>query len=209
MKIIECDQRSPEWIAARLGRLTASRASDMLATIKSGESAARRNLRVQLVLERLTGKSQENGYVSAAMQQGIDREPDALLWYEALTGQFVQRSGFLAHDTLMAGASLDGHLGEFETIIEAKCPIPATHLEYVKSGHVPSDYLAQITHQLWISGARECHWLSFNPDFPEHRRARLVVVTRDDKAIAEYEAKATAFLAEVDRELALLMERSE
>ena len=53
--IVEAEQRTPAWFAARAGRLTASRAKDMLAAIKTGEAAARRDLRIQLVVERLTG----------------------------------------------------------------------------------------------------------------------------------------------------------
>lgn len=206
MRIIDCDQRSPEWVTARLGRLTASRASDMLATLKGGgEGAGRRNLRAALVLERLTGKSQESGFVSAAMQAGIDREPDALLWYEAISGQIVQRTGFIAHDDLLAGASLDGHIGDFEGLVEAKSPIPATHLEYLRTGIVPKDYRDQVTHQLWITGAQWCDWCSFNPDFPESLRCKIVRILRDDAVIAEYEQKALAFLSEVDRDLAAVL----
>lgn len=62
---------------ARVGLLTASCAGDMMATIKSGEAAARRDLRVRLVVERLTGVSQEDGFINAAMQRGIDKEADA------------------------------------------------------------------------------------------------------------------------------------
>jgi hypothetical protein len=92
---IAAEQRTPEWYAARVGRLTGSVAGDMLAKIKSGEAAGRRNLRLRLVLERLTGKPQESGFVSQAMQDGIDREALAFAAYEALTGEMVQRSGFL------------------------------------------------------------------------------------------------------------------
>ena len=204
VRIIECEQRTPEWFAARLGRLTASRAADMLATIKTGEAAARRNLRTQLVLERLTGVSQESPYQSDAMRQGIEREADALLWYEAQTGQIVQRSGFVAHDDLMAGASLDGHVGDFAGIVEAKCPLASTHLETLESGAIPSDYQKQIVHQLWISGARWCDYVSYHPDFPEPLRLRIVRMMRDDGRIAEYETSARVFLSEVDGRLAAL-----
>src|SRR5512138_1556915 len=113
-RIVDAEQRSPAWFQARVGRLTGSRAGDMLATIKSGEAAARRDLRTQLVCERLTGQVQEEAFIDAAMQRGIDCEPLAFAAYEAHTGTLVQRSGFLAHDTHMAGCSLDGHVGEFE-----------------------------------------------------------------------------------------------
>ena len=201
MKILDVAQRTPEWFAARLGRLTGSRAADMLATIKAGEAAGRRNLRVQLVLERITGRSQENGYQSPAMQQGTAREVDACVTYEALTGRLLSASGFLSHDALMAGCSLDGHVGDYEGIVEVKSPIPATHLDYLKSGVIPGEYQKQILHCLWITGARWCDWLSYQPEFPEPLQVKLVRVLRDNAAIAEYEQKVQMFLAEVDREV--------
>ena len=204
MKVIHADQRSAEWFTARLGKLTGSRAADMLATIKSGEAAARRNLRVQLVLERLTGRSQENGFVSPAMQQGIDREADAAALYEGLTGRLLSTSGFLQHDTLAAGCSLDGHVGDYEGIIEIKAPLAATHFEYLRTGLVPDIYRKQIVHGLWISGAWWCDWLSYQPEFPEPIQVKLVRVERNKDEIAAYETKARAFLAEVDQELAAL-----
>lgn len=173
----------------------------MLAQIKSGEAAARRNLKVQLVLERLTGRSHERAYLSQAMQDGVERETDARGWYEALTGRLITETGFLSHDTIRAGCSLDGHVGDFEGIVEIKSPIPATHLDYLKTGIVPGEYYKQIVHALWISGARWCDWLSYQPDFPDPMHVRMVRVRRDEAAIAEYEKKAVAFLAEVETEL--------
>lgn len=204
--VIDAPQRSPQWHAARAGRLTGSRAVDMLATIKSGEAAGRRNLRAQLVLERITSKAQDNGFTSAAMQQGIDREVDAYAAYQVLTGQELVSTGFLSSTDYMAGCSLDGHVGQFEGIIEIKCPLPATHLEYLKSGNVPGNYLAQITHNLWVSGAEWCDWLSFQPDFPEGLQVQMVRVLRDPKMQSEYEQKALEFLSEVDHETTLVSE---
>lgn len=198
--VIEAEQRSPELFAARLGRLTGSRAADMLATIKTGEAAARRDLRMQLVCERLTQSLQEDGFINAAMQRGIDCEPLAFAAYEAETGQVVQRSGFCAHNTLAIGCSLDGHIEDFEGILECKCPKSSTHLRYLKAGVVPADYLPQITHNLWVTGAQWCDFVSFDDRFHPALSFFRVRVERDDKAIAEYVAKAMAFLAEVQTE---------
>ena len=195
------EQRSDQWFQSRLGRLTGSRAADALATIKSGEAAARRDYRMQLVCERLTNQLQEDGYVNAAMQRGIDLEPVAFAAYEAETGAVVRRSGFLSHNTHMAGCSLDGDVGEFAGILEVKCPKSATHLGYIRHGTVPSKYVPQITHNLWVSGAQWCDFVSFDDRFPEALQLFRVRVERDAKAISEYEAKALAFLAEVEREV--------
>lgn len=199
--IIDAPQRSAEWYAARVGRLTGSVASQMLATIKSGESAGRRNLRIRLVLERLTDKPQENDFVSAAMQAGIDREASAFAAYEALTGDMALRSGFLAHTTHMAGCSLDGHLGDFDRLVSIKCRQPAAHLDFLRSGKIPGDALAQMRHELWITGAREHDYFSWNPDFPEAMQSMVITVTRAAVDVAGYEREALAFLAEVATEV--------
>lgn len=200
--VIDEPQRSEAWFKARAGRLTGSSAYDMLSTIKSGESAARRDLRMRLVCERLTGLPQEDGFVNAAMQRGIDLEPKAFAAYEALTGNMAIRSGFISHNTLLAGCSLDGHVGEFEGLLECKCPKSATHLKYWRGkGEAPAEYLPQITHNLWITGAQWCDFLSFDDRFPEEMQTFLVRVRREDVDIAAYEAAALKFLVEVDTEV--------
>ena len=200
--IIEAPQRSPEWFSARAGRLTGSCAKDMLATIKSGEAAARRDLRTRLVVERLTGTPQEDSYVNAAMQWGIDHEEAAFAAYEALTGQMAVRTGFLAHRDLMAGCSLDGHVGDFDGILECKCPKSATHMGYLRSNTIPAEHQAQVLHNLWIAGASWCDFLSFDPRFPAHLQTVLIHFVPQPAVIAEYADKAIAFLQDVDRELA-------
>lgn len=200
--IIDAEQRSPEWFAARLGRLTGSRAGDMLAKIKSGEAAGRRNLRNQLVLERLTGRSQESDFVSPAMQEGIDREASAFAAYEALTGVMALRSGFLAHTEHMAGCSLDGHIGNFAKLMSIKCRQPSAHLDFLKSGTIGAPAMAQIRHEMWITGAIEHDYFSWNPDFPPALQSRIVTVTWAQADIPAYEDAALTFLAEVANECA-------
>lgn len=199
--IIDAEQRSPDWFAARAGRLTGSRAADMLATIKSGEAAARRDYRMQLVCERLTGHSQEDGFVNAAMQRGIDMEPLAFAAYEAVTGNVAVRTGFLSHDKNLAGCSLDGHVDAFKGIVELKCPKSATHLKYLREGGVPKDYLPQLTHNAWITGCEWVDFLSYDDRFPPELQVFYVRVLAKDLDIPAYEAAALKFLAEVETEV--------
>ena len=67
---------------------------------------------------------------------------------------------------------------------------------------VPADYVPQITHNLWITGAQWCDFLSFDDRFPLPLQTFLVRVPRDEKVIAAYAEKALTFLAEVDAEIA-------
>lgn len=135
------------------------------------------------------------------MRRGIALEPEAFSTYEALTGNVVNQTGFLAHNTLMAGCSLDGHVGDFETLVSLKCPRSATHLRYLRCGGLPAEHVAQALHELWITGARAYDFLSYDDRYPDPLRTFYVRVQRDETAIAEYERKALAFLSEVDREV--------
>ena len=199
--IVNADQRSEAWFAARAGRLTGSRAADMLATIKSGEAAARRDYRMQLVTERLTGQPQEDGFVNAAMQRGIDMEPLAFAAYEAVTGNVAVRTGFLSHATHLAGCSLDGHVDAFKGIVELKCPKSATHLRYLRDGVLPKEYVPQVTHNLWITSAEFCDFLSYDDRFPAELQVFYTRVLAKDLDIPAYEAAALKLLAEVETEV--------
>jgi hypothetical protein len=203
MKVFDCEQRSPEWHAARVGMFTASCAGDMLAkTEKGSEAAKRRDLRLRLVLERLTGVSQENGYVNADMQRGIDKEADAIAAYEALTGNLIRPVGFIAHDTLRMGCSPDGIVGDFVGGAEIKCPKSATHLAYLRGKTLPKEYVGQIQHSLFVTGAEWWDFLSFDDRFPEPLRTFYIRVKRNETEVQAYEFMARQFLNEIDKELA-------
>lgn len=199
-------QRTPDWYAARLGRLTGSVAADMLAKIKTGESAKRRDLRLQLALERLTGQGEEGGFVSKEMQRGIDKEPEAFAAYEALTGRVAKNVGFLSHNEIMAGCSLDGEIDDFEGILEMKCPKPFTHFSYIKAGEIPADYRAQMLHNMWISGAKWCDFISFDDRFPPELQVFYRRLDRNEDEIASYELAARLFLGEVELEIKAVRE---
>lgn len=199
--VIDAPQRSEAWFTARLGRLTGSRAGDMLATIKSGEAAARRDLRAQLVIERLTGRVAEDAYVNADMQRGIDLESAALAAYEARTGDLVTACGFLQHATLMAGYSPDGLVGD-DGLLEIKCPKMATHYKRLTSSSAPSEVLAQVRHGLWLTGRVWADIVSYDDRFPEPMRLVAHRVLAADLALDEYDEKVRAFLIDVDRDVA-------
>ncbi len=49
------EQRTEEWFAARLGKVTGSKVADVIARTKTGYSATRANYLAQLAIERMTG----------------------------------------------------------------------------------------------------------------------------------------------------------
>jgi hypothetical protein len=199
--IVDCAQRTPEWKQARLGRVCSSHADAMLATIQKGEAAARRNLRVQLVLERITGRCQERDFQSEDMRLGTQREAEALGLYEALTGQLLCHAGFLAHTDLMCGWSPDGRTLDGRGFVEVKCPKAATHFDALRTGKVPLDYLRQMVHGgFFVGGAEYGDFVSFHPEFPEPLQLFIKRIDRRDLDLDAHEQAVRIFLDEVDRD---------
>jgi len=200
---IPCVQGSDEWFAARAGHVTGSRAADVIATLKTGKpTASREDYKAQLVCERLTGKPQESGYTNAAMERGKELEPHARAAYEAHTGYLVLESGFLTlDDPAYVGCSVDGVIVGLPKILEIKCPGAKNHLKWLHAGTVPSEYLPQIMHNLWVTGAESCDFVSYHPDFPPHLRLQIVSVVAIPEQIAQYAAQVRAFLDEITIEL--------
>ena len=201
MRIIECTQGSPEWHATRAGLATASCFADVLSTIKSGEAAARRNYRVKLVVERLTGKVLNGGFQSAAMLQGTEREPYAREAYEATTGRLVQEVGFIVDDMHQAGCSPDGLIDD-DGGIEIKCPELATHLDYLRCPTEPPAYTPQIQGSMWLTGRQWWDFVSWTPDYPEPLRLVIRRVKRDEVYITKLHLAIALFMGEVREEVA-------
>ena len=61
VEVFDCEQRSPEWFALRLGIPTASQFSALLAKGKrGGESKTRRTYLLQLAGEKITGEPRDD-----------------------------------------------------------------------------------------------------------------------------------------------------
>jgi len=177
MRIIDCEQGSDAWLSARLGVPSASQFSKIV-TGKGGKSTQVEAYINQLVAEELTGET-TFVYVNEHMKRGTELEPDARELYEALTGHTVQEVGFCLHDTVNAGCSPDGLVGD-DGGLEIKCPAPATHVEWVKAGVMPSKHLQQIMGCLWVTGRSWWDFMSYH----QTMKPLIVRVERDEEYIA-------------------------
>jgi putative phage-type endonuclease len=193
------EQRTDDWFAARLGKVTASRVADVIAKTKTGYGAGRANYMADLVVERLTGQK-ASSFTNAAMEWGTEQEPNAKAAYAAKTGILVEDVGFIDHPTVaMSGASPDG-LAE-EGLVEIKCPNTATHLEYIFDGKPPQKYVTQMQWQMACTNRPWCDFVSFDPRLPERLQLLVVRVLRDDDYIKMLEQEVTIFLQELDDKL--------
>jgi putative phage-type endonuclease len=194
---MQIEQRSNEWFAVRLGKVTASRVADLMAKTKSGYSTSRDNYMAQLVVERITGEKAES-FTNSAMQWGTDQEPFARAAYEAATGVLVDELGFAIHPTIDgAGASPDGLVGD-DGLVEIKCPNTGTMIETLLSGAIPAKYVTQMQFQMACTGRAWCDFASFDPRMPAKAQLFVKRLYRDDDYIAEMEAEIVKFLAELD-----------
>lgn len=202
------EQGTDAWKQSRAGKATASRIADVIAKTKSGPSASRANYEAQLICERLTGTVADS-YVNAAMQHGIDTEPQARAAYEFMKNVDVALAEFVDHPRIpQSGASPDGYVGD-DGLIEIKAPQPAAHLETLLSEAVPAKYVTQMMWQMAVTGRKFCDYVSFSPAFPAHLQLFVKRVPRDEAVIAELEKEVRAFLADVDRKVAQLLPRAE
>lgn len=196
-------QGSPEWFAARCGKVTASRVADVVAKIKTGWGASRTNYAAELIAERLTGCTAPS-FTNDAMRWGTETEPQARNAYAKRAGVGVLEVGFVDHPEIaMSGASPDGLVDE-RGLVEIKCPNTATHLDTLLSGLVPSKYVTQMQWQLACTGRDWCDFVSFDPRLPESMSLFVGRVDRDVSLILDLETEVAAFLAEIDAKVSRL-----
>jgi len=206
LMIEKVEQGTPEWFAARLGNVTASRVADVIAKTKSGYSASRENYMAQLICERMTGTVAES-YTNSAMQWGTETEPLARAAYESLADVLVDEVGYVQHPTIeRAGASPDGLIGLFG-LLEIKCPNTATHIDTLISEQVPTKYITQMQWQMVCTGRAWCDFVSFDPRLPSGLQMFVKRVEFDAEYAATLEIEVVKFLAELDTKISKLNER--
>ena len=204
--IEKVEQGTPEWFAARLGNVTASRVADVIAKTKSGYSASRENYMAQLICERMTGTVAES-YTNAAMQWGTETEPLARAAYESYADVLVDEVGYIAHPTIeRAGASPDGLVGLFG-LLEIKCPNTATHIDTLISEQVPTKYITQMQWQMSCTGRTWADFVSFDPRLPSGLQMFVKRVEFDAEYVAMLKEEVIKFLAELDAKISKLNER--
>ncbi len=192
----DIEQGTPEWFAARCGRVTASRVADIIAKTKSGYSTSRANYAAQLVTERLTGTVAES-YSNAAMAWGTEKEPEAREAYAFQESVTVDQVGFVVHPVIsLAGASPDGLVGD-DGLVEIKCPNTATHIATLLDDTLADKYVVQMQWQMACTGRQWCDFVSFDPRMPIDMQLYVRRRARDNDRITDLEREASTFLDEV------------
>src|SRR6516165_3896524 len=108
MKQFDVEAGSPEHLAARLGKITATGVPRIMTVKKHGLSSQAANYMCHKIAERATGEPSEiEQFQTPWMQRGILMEDEAVKSYEFLTGAETTRGGFWTDDGGNVGCSLD------------------------------------------------------------------------------------------------------
>lgn len=167
MRLLECDQGSPEWHQARAGVVTASMFKVARQRLKSGKNAgdftdAAKNYAFRLAVESISGTPLDQGFETWQMKRGHELEPAARLAHETMAGVIVQRAGFVMTDDGWFGASADGLIAPGGGS-EYKCLVSPEGLREVLLGDDISEFMDQIQGCMWITGRSWWHFGLYCP----------------------------------------------
>jgi len=196
MEIIECEQGSEEWFAARLGIPTASMFSVLLSGRKDAkDKKTRQTYMMKLAGEIITGEPAES-YTNVHMERGKEMEDEARAAYALITDADPIRVGFMK--AFGAGASPDSLIGD-DGGLEIKTALPHIQVDRLLTGALPSEHKAQVQGNLWVSGRKFWDFVSYCPRLPLFK----IRVERDEEYIKEIAAGVSDF----NRDLAEMVER--
>lgn len=192
VKILDCEQRSPEWYAARLGLVTASELHTVLA---KGEGKTRRTYLLKLAGEAITGEPAQS-YSNANMERGRVMEPEARAFYSFTKNVELTPVGFVVNEKHKAGCSPDSLIGD-DGALEIKSMFPHLLIEVMIGGVVPPEYKPQLQGILWLA---ERDWIDLSIYWPK-MPAFVKRAGRDE----QYIARLAREVAEFNQELAALV----
>ena len=193
----DIEQRSEAWYAARCGRVTGTR----FASLMAGEGTkTHKDLVADIVTEIITERMEET-YSNAIMERGIEMESEARKEYESIFETTIEQCGFIIpdednkyHDWV--GCSPDG-LTEDGGLIEIKCPLMKTHLNYISKGILPSEYKYQVQGQLFVTGLKYCDFVSY----VEGMNPFIIRILPDIKLHEEYKIRLDDLIQKVKSEI--------
>jgi putative phage-type endonuclease len=199
MEVFQCPQLSDEWYKLKCGVISASHFSEVLNT-----GSGRKTYMMRLLAERMTEQPQE-GYSNSNMEWGIETEPQARQYYQDLHEVEIEQVGFVKMNDDV-GCSPDGLIGD-DGIIEIKCPLPSTHLDYIIKNKLPSTYVPQVQGQLWVCDRQWCDFVSFDPRVTK-RPYWSIRIERDENYIKKLSEAVNQFVEEI-HELEIKLQESE
>nr|WP_298966608.1 lambda exonuclease family protein [uncultured Halomonas sp.] len=201
MQILTMPQGSPEWLAARLGRVTMSELKSLLVKGKGpgGLGAGAITYMHQLIGERITGELAEPFQGNAHTRRGHELEGVARALYCDATGEpQPQEVGIiLNHEVGYSPDSLVGANG----LLEIKTKLPKFQIEVLLNGEIPDEHIPQCQGGLWVSEREWIDFVSYWPGMPLFIKRAY----RNDIMIRAIAERVEAFHEEMERRMSQVM----
>lgn len=186
------EQGTDEWFEKRLGIPTASHFSEII-TSDGKPSKQKSRYLFQCAAEKVLG-TREESYTNPAMERGKQLEEEARNVFSMITENEVIIPGFCYYDERKdRGGSPDGLIGD-DAGIEIKCPLRHTHISYVLSGKLPSEYFHQVHGYMYLTNRKHWYFFSYYPGLAP----LCLKVVRDDKFIDALDKAIDIFVKDVD-----------
>lgn len=160
MKIIECEQNSPEWFAARLGRFTASN-MDMIISPTGKQSKSAEKYVTKLLGEIVTGRNDPT-FTNSHMERGKELEQEAADYYAMLNGVELRKVGFCITDDGLMGCSPDRLVGD-DGVLEIKTCISSVMIEAYENDSLEQDHRPQTQSNVHILGRKWVETMLYCP----------------------------------------------
>ena len=200
--ILNLEQGTEEWLNARKGKLTASRAAEVI-TPTGKLAAASKKLMRELSRQCILDDPLEfQG--NAATQWGHDYEPMAREQFADKTGYAVDTVGMLQSTLHPCLACSPDGLFMIDGVIhglEIKCPNVDTHFDYFLDGELPAKYRPQVHYSMAITGIRTWYFMSFYPNLNP-----LILPVHWDEYTDKIKEAALAFAAEYEQVMPKIIE---
>ncbi|TDV88310.1 YqaJ-like recombinase protein [Halomonas alkaliantarctica] len=201
MQILNMPQGSPEWLAARLGRVTMSELKALLVKGKSpgGLGAGAITYMHQLIGERITGELAEPFQGNAHTRRGHELEGVArALYCDATDEPQPQEVGIILNHEV--GYSPDSLVGD-DGLLEIKTKLPKFQIEVLLNGAIPDEHIPQCQGGLWVSEREWIDFVSYWPGMPLFIKRAY----RDDIMIRTIAERVEAFHEEMERRMSQVM----
>ncbi|MGP9798644.1 lambda exonuclease family protein [Halomonas sp. 86] len=201
MQVLSMEQGTPEWLAARLGRVTMSELKALLVKGKGpcGLGTGAITYMHQLIGERITGELAEPFQGNAHTRRGHTLEGVARALYCDTTGEPKPHEVgiILNHNVGYSPDSLVGANG----LLEIKTKLPKFQIEVLLNGEIPDEHVPQCQGGLWVSEREWIDFVSYWPGMPLFIKRAY----RDDFMIRMIAERVAAFHEEMERRISQVM----
>jgi len=187
------EQRTDEWHEKKAWKVSSSKITPLLSGAKLGTGA--KTYAIELIAEKAQTIFPE-GYISYAMQEGINNEEAVREKYAEDRNCEVIEVGGVENDSHTAWFSPDGlimNANIIEGFIEIKSPQPKQHMINLMNKELDKSYIPQIQFGFLMTGAKWCDFISYCPLLKEELQFKIVRILPDWGYITNMQNRINAF----------------